>query len=183
MTRSMLLNLRRPARMWLYNCGSYFDSCMRGNGSWVTVYSVVYSLTMKHTRVVSLNARQAMPEVHLANITRACFIVKKHTTEYIHLCDWVWICFHCKFGDWLCSLYYLDWRNLLKNVLLFVLKCFWKGSFGCAIVMSHTGINKTVSQWPLTFNLFIYVTWPLICAFCDLHAHPWNLWYEQVCVW
>ena len=76
---------------------------------------------------------------------------------------------------------------LSMNLLLFecatvCAQMFWNGSYCCAIVMSHTGIKKTVSQWPLTFNLFIYVAWPLICAFCDLHAHPWNLWYEQVCV-
>ena len=39
------------------------------------------------------------------------------------------------------------------------------GLYGRAIVMSYTEINKSVSQWLLTFNLCISVTWPLTCAF------------------
>ena len=31
--------------------------------------------------------------------------------------------------------------------------------------MSYTEINKVVSQWLLTFNLCVSVTWPLTCAF------------------
>ena len=50
---------------------------------------VVCSLTMKHTRVVSLNARQAKPGVHLVDTTRVCFIVNEHTTKcscFYHTC-------------------------------------------------------------------------------------------------
>ena len=32
-------------------------------------------------------------------------------------------------------------------------------------VMSNSEINKAVSQWLLTFNLCVSVTWPLTCAF------------------
>ena len=39
------------------------------------------------------------------------------------------------------------------------------GRYGCTIVMSHIEINKAVSQWLLTFNLCVSVTWPLTCAF------------------
>ena len=39
------------------------------------------------------------------------------------------------------------------------------GRYGCTIVMSYTETNKAVSQWLLTFNLCISVTWPLTCAF------------------
>ena len=39
------------------------------------------------------------------------------------------------------------------------------GRYGCTIVMSYIEINKAVSQWLLTFNLCISVTWPLTCAF------------------
>ena len=39
------------------------------------------------------------------------------------------------------------------------------GSYGCTIVMSYIEINKAVSQWLLTFNLCVSVTWPLTCAF------------------
>ena len=38
-------------------------------------------------------------------------------------------------------------------------------SYGCTIVMSYIEINKAVSQWLLTFNLCVSVTWPLTCAF------------------
>ena len=41
----------------------------------------VCSLTMKHTRVMSLNARQAKPGVHLVDTTRVCFIVNEHITK------------------------------------------------------------------------------------------------------
>ena len=44
--------------------------------------------------------------------------------------------------------------------------------YGCAIVRSHTEINKAVSQWPLTFNLYISITWPLTCAFQYLARTP-----------
>ena len=39
------------------------------------------------------------------------------------------------------------------------------GRYGCTIVMSYIEINKAVSQWRLTFNLCVSVTWPLTCAF------------------
>ena len=39
------------------------------------------------------------------------------------------------------------------------------GRYGCTIVMSYSEINKAMSQWLLTFNLCISVTWPLTCAF------------------
>ena len=39
------------------------------------------------------------------------------------------------------------------------------GHYGCTIVMSYIEINKAVSQWLLTFNLCVSVTWPLTCAF------------------
>ena len=74
---------------------------------------VVCSLRMKHTRVVSLNARQAKPGVHLVDTTRVCFIVNEHTTsvpvfithaklkceKYIHLCDGICVWFHLKVGN------------------------------------------------------------------------------------
>ena len=48
----------------------------------------------------------------------------------------------------------------------------WGGRYGCnngrygfTIVMSYIEINKAVSQWLLTFNLCVSLTWPLTCAF------------------
>ena len=61
------------------------------------------------------------------------------------------------------------WRD---NLFLLVPNCYevvdmvaTSGSYNCAIVMSYIEINKAVSQWLLTFNLCISVTWPLTCAF------------------
>ena len=39
------------------------------------------------------------------------------------------------------------------------------GRYGCTIVMSYIDINKSVSQWLLTFNLCVSAVWPLTCAF------------------
>ena len=39
------------------------------------------------------------------------------------------------------------------------------GRYGCTIVMSYIKKNKAVSQWLLTFNLCVSVTWTLTCAF------------------
>ena len=43
--------------------------------------------------------------------------------------------------------------------------CCNNGCYGCTIVMSYIEINKAVSQWLLTFNLCVSLTWPLTCAF------------------
>ena len=45
--------------------------------------------------------------------------------------------------------------------------------YGCAIVMSYTGINKAVPQWLLTFSLCGSVTWPWTCMFhiSCMHTH------------
>ena len=65
------------------------------------------------------------------------------------------------------------------------------GRYGCTIVMSYIEINKAVSQWLLTFNLCVFVTWPLTRAFhipcthtpeiidmhrgmCDNHPYPFR---------
>ena len=65
------------------------------------------------------------------------------------------------------SLYQVVWWN---NMLLLVPNCYdvvamVTTSYGCAIVMSYTEIKKAMSQWLLTFNLCVSVTWPLTCAF------------------
>ena len=39
------------------------------------------------------------------------------------------------------------------------------GRYSCTIVMSYIEMNKALSQWLLTFNLWVSVTWPLTCAF------------------
>ena len=142
---------------------------------------------MKHTRVVSLNARQVKPGVHLLNTTLIYFIVSEHIPsvpifithaylnfkKYIHLCDEICICFQFKVGNWFCSLYQVDWWN---NRLLLVLNSYevvamveTSGHYGYIIVRSYTKINKTVSRWLLTTcNLCTSV----ICAFHISCTHP-----------
>ena len=66
----------------------------------------------------------------------------------------------------------MDWRNLMKQSVTVDAQLLWggrygcnNGRYGCTIVMSYIEINKAVSQWLLTFNLCVSVTWPLTCAF------------------
>ena len=66
----------------------------------------------------------------------------------------------------------MDWRNLVKQSVTVGAQLLWggrygcnNGRYGCTIVMSYIEINKAVSQWLLTFNLCVSVTWPLTCAF------------------
>ena len=66
----------------------------------------------------------------------------------------------------------MDWRNLMKQSVTVGAQLLWggcygcnNGRYGCTIVMSYIEINKAVSQWLLTFNLCVSVTWPLTCAF------------------
>ena len=103
-----------------------------------------------------------------AFITHANLKWKKH----IHLCDEICVWFHLKVGNLFCSLYQVDWWNLMKQSVTVGAQFLWggrygcnNGRYGCTIVMSYIEINKAVSQWLLTFNLFVSVTWPLTCAF------------------
>ena len=67
------------------------------------------------------------------------------------------------------------------------------GRYGCTIVMSYIEINKAVSQWLLTFNLCVSVTWPLTCAFhipcthtpeiIDMHRGVCDKWPNDVLCW
>ena len=60
------------------------------------------------------------------------------------------------------------WENLPLLVLNFyelIAIVATSGRYGCTIVMSHTEINKTVSQWSLTFNQCFSISWPLTCVF------------------
>ena len=66
----------------------------------------------------------------------------------------------------------MDWRNLIKHSVFVGAQLLWggrygcnNGHYGCTIVMSYIEINKDLSQWLLTFNLCVSVTWPLTCAF------------------
>ena len=68
--------------------------------------------------------------------------------------------------------YQVDWWNLMKQSVTVGAQLLWSGRYGCnngrygcTIVMSYIEINKAVSQWLLTFNLCVSVTWPLTCAF------------------
>ena len=91
--------------------------------------------------------------------------------KYIHL--WWNMCL-VSFESWelFCSLYQVDWRNLMKQSVTVSAQLLRGGRYGCnngrydcTIVMSYIEINNAVSQWLLTFNLCVSVTWPLTCAF------------------
>ena len=111
-----------------------------------------------------MNTQPSVP----AFITHANSKCKK----YIHLCDEICIWFQFKVVNWFYCLYQVNWWNLVKQSGTVGAQLLWSGCYGCnngcygcAIVMSYTEINKAVSQWPLTFNLCVSVTWPLTCAF------------------
>ena len=111
-----------------------------------------------------MNTQPSVP----AFITHANLKCKK----YIHLYDEICVWFHLKVGNLFCSFYQADWWNLMKQSVTVGAQLLWSGRYGCnngrygcTIVMSYIEINKAVSQWLLTFNLCVSVTWPLTCAF------------------
>ena len=61
------------------------------------------------------------------------------------------------------------WRENLPLLLLdfyeLIAIVATRGRYGCTIAMSHTEINKTGSQWSLTFNQCLSISWPLTCVF------------------
>ena len=66
----------------------------------------------------------------------------------------------------MCVVSFESWELILQFVSSGLTKlCCNNGRYGCTIVMSYIEINKAVSQWLLTFNLCVSVTWPLTCAF------------------
>ena len=84
------------------------------------------------------------------------------------------------FESWelILQFYHVDWRNLMKQSVTVGAQLLWgghygcnNGRYGCTIVMSYIEINKAVSQWLLTFNLCVSVTWPLTCAFHIICTH------------
>ena len=120
---------------------------------------------MKHTRVVSLNARQAKPGVHFIDTTR-CVSLSMNTQpsvpafithanlkckKYIHLCDEIYVWFHLKVGNLFCSFYQVDWWNLMKQSVTVGAQLLWSGRYGCnngrygcTIVMSYYIRDLTV---------------------------------------
>ena len=110
-----------------------------------------------------MNTQPSVP----ALITHANLKCKK----YIHLCDEICL---ASFESWefILQFYQVDWWNLMKQSVTVGAQLLWSGRYGCnngrygcTIVMSYIEINKAVSQWLLTFNLCVSVTWPLTCAF------------------
>ena len=111
-----------------------------------------------------MNTQPSVP----AFITHANLKCKK----YIHLCDEICL---VSFESWEFILQFLS-SGLMKLgetigycwcpiVMKWSLCGCNNGRYGCTIVMSYIEINKAVSQWLLTFNLCVSVTWPLTCAF------------------
>ena len=139
-----------------------------------------------------MNTQPSVP----AFITHANLKCKK----YIHLYDEICVWFHLKVGNLFCSFYQVDWWNLMKQSVTVGAQLLWSGRYGCnngrygcTIVMSYIEINKAVSQWLLTFNLCVSVTWPLTCAFhipcthtpeiIDMHRGMCDNWLKLVDNW
>ena len=72
------------------------------------------------------------------------------------------------FQSWVLILQFVS-SGLMKQSVTVGAQLLWGGRYGCnngrTIVMSYIEMNKAVSQWLLTFNLCVSVTWPLTCAF------------------
>ena len=84
-----------------------------------------------------------------------------------------YVCFHFKVGNSFCSLYQFDWWNL-KHSATVGTQFLWSRRHGCnkrSLWLRHCDVihwDKAVSQWLLTFNMCVSVTWPLTSAF---HTH------------
>ena len=81
-------------------------------------------------------------------------------------------------------------HNLWMQMSCFGQQSLWRGRYGCnngrygcAIVMSYTKINKAVSQWLLTFNPCVSVTWHLWAFHIPSMHIPEIIWYAQGRVW
>ena len=103
------------------------------------------------------------------------------------------------FESWELILHFLS-SGLMKQSVTVGDQLLWSGRYGCnngrygcTIVMSYIEINKAVSQWLLTFNLCVSVTWPLTCAFhipcthtpeiIDMHRGMCDKIFVQVMAW
>ena len=127
--------------------------------AWVTrIYT--RSLTMKHTRVVSLNARQAKPGVHLVDTTQVCFIVNEHTTKcscIYHTCSFKMqkICSSMWWN--MCLVSFESWELILQFVSSGLTKLgdtisyFW-----CPIVMRW---SLWLQQWSLWLHHCNVIHW------------------------
>ena len=109
---------------------------------------------MKHTRVVSLNARQAKPGVHLVDTTRVCFIVNEHTTK----CS----CF-----------YHTCWFKMLK-VYSFMWWNMWLVSFE-----SWELILQFLSSGLMKLDETIGYCWCPIVMKWSLWLQQWSLWLHH----
>ena len=109
--------------------------------------------------------------------TRGCVFIDNEThSSGVTKCTtgeaWSAFSWHHSSVFYFCSLYQMDWRNFMNQSVTVGAQLLWgghngcnNGRYGCTIVMSYIEINKALSQWLLTFNLRVSVTWPLTCAF------------------
>ena len=129
-----------------------YSNCYYSGNTWLCVHWQWNTLEWCQLNALQANTQPNVP----AFITHAYLKCKKYM----------------KVGNQFCSLYQVDWRNLMKQSVTVGVQLLWggrygcnNGRYGCTIVMSYIEINKAVSQWLLTFNLCVSVTWPLTCAF------------------
>ena len=128
---------------------------------------VVCLLTLKRTRMTSLNARQTKPWVHLTPLecisvstntqpSVASFIAHAWwTTNKIYpLMSFIFLLIYFGIHSVVCIMWiYKTWWNKPlpstpnKYCYKVVVVVAPSDHYCCAIVMSYTGINKAVSQW------------------------------------
>ena len=151
---------------------------------------------MKHTRVVSLNARQAKPGVHLVDTTRVCFIANEHTTKcscFYHTCLFE-MQYVNSFMWWnMCLVSFESWELILQFVSSGLTKLDETISYcWCPIVMRW---SLWLQQWSLWLRHCDVIHWDKqscvtmavdlyperfchltfnLCVSHTLHAHPWN---------
>ena len=149
---------------------------------------------MKHTRVVSLNARQAKPGVHLVDTTRVCFIVNEHTTNLVvcsltmkhtrvvslnarqakpgvHLVDTTRVCFIVNEHTTKCSYFYHTCLFKMQNVYSFM---WWNL---CLVSFeSWQWILQFVSSGLTKLDETIGYCW------CPI-VMKWSLWLQQWSLW
>ena len=94
-------------------------------------YLAVCLLTMKHTRWVSLNARQEKSRVHSVDTTRVCFIVNEHATKFCwfnHICilkthklySFMWLnIYRVSFQSWELMLQFVSWWLMKFNETIY----------------------------------------------------------------
>ena len=133
---------------------------------------------MKHTRVVSLNARQAKPGVHLVDTTRVCFIVNETHGSGVTKCTTgeAWSAFSWHHS----SVFHCQWTH--NQVFLLLSHMLIKNAKSIFIY-----VMKYVSGfiWKLGINFALFIKWIDETWWNNLLllVMKWSLWLQQWSLW